>query len=192
MVCKGENAKPCEKVHQLLETTKHRQVWFSLPESDTNTLPQYGFDSTRPKDDYICEESATRPLHSGSDNISSDESGSTSEVTGGTVFGVTDILEATIELDERHSKEECEHENDNSDQAVEDKDVNKDEAVEEDDEDNKLQEDSLLVVLNALTGQPLPEDILFYAIPVCAPYQTLSSYKFKVKLTPGVIKRGKG
>lgn len=45
--------------------------------------------------------------------------------------------------------------------------------------------------LGKLTGKPLAEDTILYAIPVCAPYQTLSQYKYRVKLTPGSQKRGK-
>mmetsp|Transcript_37063 Transcript_37063/g.45314 ORF Transcript_37063/g.45314 Transcript_37063/m.45314 type:complete len:177 (+) Transcript_37063:495-1025(+) len=45
--------------------------------------------------------------------------------------------------------------------------------------------------LSKLTGKPLAEDVLLYAVPVCAPYQTLSGYKYRVKLTPGSQKRGK-
>jgi hypothetical protein len=43
-----------------------------------------------------------------------------------------------------------------------------------------------------LTGRPLAEDILLYAIPVCGPYNALQSFKYRVKLTPGNAKRGKG
>lgn len=32
-------------------------------------------------------------------------------------------------------------------------------------------------MLNSLTGQPLPEDELLFAIPVVAPYNTLINYK---------------
>lgn len=46
-------------------------------------------------------------------------------------------------------------------------------------------------MLDSLTGIPLPEDELLFAIPVVAPYSTLLNYKFKVKLTPGTGKRGK-
>ncbi|XP_062536005.1 ribosome quality control complex subunit NEMF homolog [Armigeres subalbatus] len=46
-------------------------------------------------------------------------------------------------------------------------------------------------MLDTLTGQPMDEDELLFAIPVVAPYQSLHSYKFKVKLTPGTGKRGK-
>lgn len=46
-------------------------------------------------------------------------------------------------------------------------------------------------MLDSLTGIPVPEDELLFAIPVVAPYNTLHNYKFKVKLTPGTGKRGK-
>ncbi|XP_053365536.1 ribosome quality control complex subunit NEMF-like [Clarias gariepinus] len=45
--------------------------------------------------------------------------------------------------------------------------------------------------LDCLTGQPHPDDVLLFAVPVCAPYTALSSYKYKVKLTPGTQKKGK-
>ncbi|XP_077394713.1 ribosome quality control complex subunit NEMF [Festucalex cinctus] len=46
-------------------------------------------------------------------------------------------------------------------------------------------------LLTSLTGQPHPEDVLMFAVPVCAPYSALSNYKHKVKLTPGSQKKGK-
>ncbi|XP_015244985.1 PREDICTED: nuclear export mediator factor NEMF [Cyprinodon variegatus] len=46
-------------------------------------------------------------------------------------------------------------------------------------------------LLTSLSGQPHPEDVLLFAVPVCAPYTALSSYKHKVKLTPGSQKKGK-
>ncbi|XP_049952116.1 ribosome quality control complex subunit NEMF-like [Schistocerca serialis cubense] len=46
-------------------------------------------------------------------------------------------------------------------------------------------------MLDSLTGFPLPEDELLFAVPVVAPYTTLLNYKFKVKITPGTGKRGK-
>ncbi|CAH1163719.1 unnamed protein product [Phaedon cochleariae] len=46
-------------------------------------------------------------------------------------------------------------------------------------------------VIDALTGVPAAEDELLFAVPVVAPYNALSSYKFKVKLTPGTARRGK-
>ncbi|KAG2182712.1 hypothetical protein INT44_005692 [Umbelopsis vinacea] len=48
-----------------------------------------------------------------------------------------------------------------------------------------------LSVLDSLTAQPVPEDILHFAIPICAPYTALQKYKYKVKLVPGSGKKGK-
>eukprot|EP00581_Thalassiosira_minuscula_P003102 CAMPEP_0183746706 /NCGR_PEP_ID=MMETSP0737-20130205/66895_1 /TAXON_ID=385413 /ORGANISM="Thalassiosira miniscula, Strain CCMP1093" /LENGTH=1321 /DNA_ID=CAMNT_0025982409 /DNA_START=49 /DNA_END=4013 /DNA_ORIENTATION=+ len=45
--------------------------------------------------------------------------------------------------------------------------------------------------LAKLTGKPTGKDVLLAAIPVCAPYAVLSQYKYRVKLTPGSVKRGK-
>ncbi|XP_055818502.1 uncharacterized protein LOC129887427 [Solanum dulcamara] len=42
-----------------------------------------------------------------------------------------------------------------------------------------------------LTGNPLPNDILLFAVPVCGPYNAIQSYKYRVKLVPGTVKRGK-
>uniref|UniRef100_A0A8C3PHH0 Ribosome quality control complex subunit NEMF n=1 Tax=Calidris pygmaea TaxID=425635 RepID=A0A8C3PHH0_9CHAR len=46
-------------------------------------------------------------------------------------------------------------------------------------------------LLDSLTGQPHPEDILLFAVPICAPYTAMANYKYKVKLTPGTQKKGK-
>ncbi|OCL12635.1 hypothetical protein AOQ84DRAFT_333943 [Glonium stellatum] len=48
-----------------------------------------------------------------------------------------------------------------------------------------------LVGLDTFTGRPLPGDELLAAIPVCAPWSALATYKYKVKLQPGVTKKGK-
>ncbi|KDO27470.1 hypothetical protein SPRG_07059 [Saprolegnia parasitica CBS 223.65] len=45
--------------------------------------------------------------------------------------------------------------------------------------------------LDSFTGTPLPNDLLLFAMPVCAPYSTLALYTYKVKLTPGSQKKGK-
>ncbi|XP_061854408.1 ribosome quality control complex subunit NEMF isoform X2 [Colius striatus] len=46
-------------------------------------------------------------------------------------------------------------------------------------------------LLGSLTGQPHPEDVLLFAVPICAPYTAMANYKYKVKLTPGTQKKGK-
>lgn len=61
--------------------------------------------------------------------------------------------------------------------------------IEEEGESNGAVDDT--AEIGKLTGKPLSEDLLLYALPVCAPYQTLSQYKYRVKLTPGNQKRGK-
>jgi hypothetical protein len=45
--------------------------------------------------------------------------------------------------------------------------------------------------LDSLTGCPRADDVLMYAVPVCGPYAALANFKFKVKLTPGTLKKGK-
>nr|XP_019953624.1 PREDICTED: nuclear export mediator factor NEMF isoform X1 [Paralichthys olivaceus] len=58
------------------------------------------------------------------------------------------------------------------------------------DQDNPGAEEAE-TLLTSLSGQPHPEDVLLFAVPVCAPYTALSNYKHKVKLTPGSQKKGK-
>nr|XP_054490363.1 ribosome quality control complex subunit NEMF [Agelaius phoeniceus] len=60
---------------------------------------------------------------------------------------------------------------------------------EQDQEQPGLEESEAL--LDSLTGQPHPEDILLFAVPICAPYTAMTNYKYKVKLTPGTQKKGK-
>ncbi|XP_036313408.1 nuclear export mediator factor NEMF isoform X5 [Pipistrellus kuhlii] len=63
-----------------------------------------------------------------------------------------------------------------------------DDKQEEQDLDQQGNEENLF---DSLTGQPHTEDVLLFAIPICAPYTTMTNYKYKVKLTPGVQKKGK-
>lgn len=37
-------------------------------------------------------------------------------------------------------------------------------------------------VLDSLTGLPHPDDVLMFAVPVCAPYMALSNYKYAFKM----------
>ncbi|XP_072222266.1 ribosome quality control complex subunit NEMF [Leuresthes tenuis] len=64
------------------------------------------------------------------------------------------------------------------------------EKEDEVDQDNPGAEEAE-TLLTSLSGQPHPEDVLLFAVPVCAPYTALSNYKHKVKLTPGSQKKGK-
>ena len=76
--------------------------------------------------------------------------------------------------------------------------------VEDEDEAQAIAEDSQSSELIKLVSNPHTEgiyfisiinkiyiDLLLFAIPVCAPYISLSNYKYKVKLVPGTLKRGK-
>ncbi|TPX37091.1 hypothetical protein SmJEL517_g00927 [Synchytrium microbalum] len=58
-------------------------------------------------------------------------------------------------------------------------------------EDEQGEEDLSMNFLDSLTGQPHEEDTLLFAIPVCAPFSALNRYKYKVKLVPGSLKKGK-
>lgn len=51
-----------------------------------------------------------------------------------------------------------------------------------DDEDDKEDPSEILTTvdvdtLNSLTGQPFPEDVLLFAVPVVAPYNAIINYK---------------
>nr|XP_056708215.1 ribosome quality control complex subunit NEMF [Euleptes europaea] len=61
---------------------------------------------------------------------------------------------------------------------------------EEQDQDQHASEEAE-TLLDSLTGQPHSEDILLFAVPFCAPYTTMTNYKYKVKLTPGTQRKGK-
>lgn len=63
--------------------------------------------------------------------------------------------------------------------------------AESDDEAEDVTPKEAVSLLDSLTGCPISEDLLLFAIPVCAPYGAVQNYKFKVKLTPGTARRGK-
>jgi hypothetical protein len=48
-----------------------------------------------------------------------------------------------------------------------------------------------LTWIPALVGTPTTDDEVLAAIPVCAPWAALGRYKYKVKLQPGSVKKGK-
>ncbi|KXG53478.1 Protein of unknown function DUF3441 [Penicillium griseofulvum] len=48
-----------------------------------------------------------------------------------------------------------------------------------------------LTWIPALVGTPTTDDEIIAAIPVCAPWAALARYKYKVKLQPGSVKKGK-
>ncbi|KAK2608449.1 hypothetical protein QQS21_003018 [Conoideocrella luteorostrata] len=48
-----------------------------------------------------------------------------------------------------------------------------------------------ITALDALIGTPLVGDEILEAIPVCAPWNALGKFKYKAKMQPGTVKRGK-
>jgi hypothetical protein len=65
------------------------------------------------------------------------------------------------------------------------------EGVDENDEERAQSEAADLSWLPALVGTPLPSDEVLTAIPVCAPWAALNQYKYRAKLQPGSVKKGK-
>ena len=57
---------------------------------------------------------------------------------------------------------------------------------------NLLPENVDVSEIDKLTGIPKANDNILFAIPMCSPYSTIQNYKYKVKLQPGTMKRGKG
>lgn len=52
----------------------------------------------------------------------------------------------------------------------------------------KIEENMALgqgINLSSLTGKPVPQDILLFALPYCAPYDAMKDFKFKAKILPG-------
>lgn len=61
-------------------------------------------------------------------------------------------------------------------------------------DDDGADDEALVANLNnldAFVGRPLPEDEILSAIPICAPWSALATYKYKAKMQPGSMKRGK-
>jgi len=65
--------------------------------------------------------------------------------------------------------------------------TNEDDANDEDEDSTRL----TLLSLDTFVGRPLPGDELLALIPVCAPWSALAAYKYKAKLQPGAMKKGK-
>lgn len=56
---------------------------------------------------------------------------------------------------------------------------------------NAVPEDVDLNEIDKLTGVPKHNDQVLALVPMCAPYTAISTYKYKVKLQAGTLKRGK-
>ena len=52
-------------------------------------------------------------------------------------------------------------------------------------------EDEKMANLDVLIGTPLPGDEILEAVPMCAPWSAMGRCKYKAKLQPGTVKKGK-
>ena len=59
------------------------------------------------------------------------------------------------------------------------------------DEETAAAEAAALAWIPALVGTPHPDDEILAAVPVCAPWAALGRYKYRVKLQPGTVRKGK-
>ena len=66
-------------------------------------------------------------------------------------------------------------------------------ADKKDDKKDEEHHDGDVNILNSLTGVPREEDVVHFALPMVAPWSSLSarSYKYRIKLQPGNLKKGK-
>lgn len=87
--------------------------------------------------------------------------------------------------EDEEKKEEVESNEDEEEEKKEIEQLMKEEDI------NVVAEDVDVNEIDKLTGQPKPNDIIQALVPMCAPYSAISSYKFKVKIQPGTLKRGK-
>ncbi|KAJ1919265.1 hypothetical protein H4219_002117 [Mycoemilia scoparia] len=125
--------------------------------------------------------------------------------------GKNDAEDNSVEEDQKELETKMKKINldDSSEKQKEGKDRSIDKHVSDDDKDDKeqaeveriMEEENIayledeemdtLDLLDTLTSNPLPGDTITHAIPVCAPYAALTSYRYRVKLTPGTMKKGK-
>lgn len=83
------------------------------------------------------------------------------------------------------NKEEEEEEPDEEEEKLELERLMKEEDI------GQVLEEADLAEIDKLTGIPKPSDLVLALVPMCAPYSAISTYKYKVKLQAGTLKRGK-
>jgi len=64
-------------------------------------------------------------------------------------------------------------------------------AMLEEDAGMDEEEEDRLTSIDALVGTALPGDEILEAIPMCAPFSAMNKCKYKIKLQPGTVKKGK-
>ena len=100
-----------------------------------------------------------------------------------------DLLKDQAEIDPDAIIEENEEEDNNND---EDEDESRQiQQILIDEDITIMPESQDISELDKLTGQPGRKDGLLFGIPMLAPYSTIQSYKYKVKIMPGTMKRGR-
>ncbi|KAI5851626.1 hypothetical protein DFP73DRAFT_508159 [Morchella snyderi] len=57
--------------------------------------------------------------------------------------------------------------------------------------DGDEDDETVSVPLDAFVGTPLAGDVLLDAVPVCAPWGAMGRFKYRVKMQPGAVKKGK-
>ena len=80
---------------------------------------------------------------------------------------------------------------DDEDEGNEDEEKKEIEQLMKEEDINVLPEDVDLAEIDKLTGIPKSNDLILALVPMCAPYSAIQTYKYKVKLQAGTLKRGK-
>ncbi|CEL01089.1 hypothetical protein ASPCAL00681 [Aspergillus calidoustus] len=93
------------------------------------------------------------------------------------------------EAEEQKKRRKAQHER--AAQAEKKRQARFEEGGDDYDEETAAAEAADLEWLPALVGTPHPDDEILAAIPVCAPWSSLGRYKYRVKLQPGAVKKGK-
>jgi len=119
---------------------------------------------------------------------------------------IVPIEKVESEEEEEENEENDDQEGENKDQKQKKKEGNKKEEVKVSRSEKRKQEkeeikaimgedgeddEKNIKELDSLTGIPKEDDVLLYAIPMCAPYSSIINFKYKVKITPGSTKKGK-
>lgn len=102
-----------------------------------------------------------------------------------------EIVEAGEEeevLGEKEGEEEDDEEEEKGNEEDEKKEI---EQLMKEEDINMVPEDIDLAEIDKLTGIPKGNDIVLALVPMCAPYTAIQTYKYKVKLQAGTLKRGK-
>lgn len=107
-------------------------------------------------------------------------------------------IETTEEVQDNKEDQEFDeveggNDEDNKEDEKEDEEEEKKEIEQlmKEEDINIIPEDVNVNEIDKLTGNPKGNDIIECLVPMCAPYSAISSYKYKVKIQTGTLKRGK-